>query len=505
MGAKILLVRPINVYHYNNYPPLGLISIGSVLKRAGYEVTIVDCAFEREPLRVIQRELKDVLFVGVSLLTSEVPHAYEVLSFIRENSNRPTVVGGWHCTLFPQQMANSPLVDYVVTGEGEEHILAIADLLAQDKRPAQKVFQQKIVELDRLPVPDYGIDRNIERYVCSYLTDKLSERIAQPMRWLPYESSRGCPSQCTFCINVVTGNNRYRKKSADKVVAEIDEIVRKFRLTHLKIVDDNFFADIRRTREICRGIIQRGLSITWDGECRCDYFNDHFLNDSTLALARESGLVQLTLGIESGSRHTLMLMKKGITPEQAERAVRKCDQFGIIARSSFMIEVPGETFEGIKETVRFVNRLRKYKYFTCGVGTFRPYPGCELTTNLLQAGYLVEPSSFEEWTNRSVVDLYTSAEYIRPWQVSGNYSENAAYYLNMESAVRLGNHQIDRVSDRVKNALFVNAARLRNKLLFYRITFDKALYKRFLTNFYRERQELEKSGSYPLSRQEEAV
>jgi radical SAM superfamily enzyme YgiQ (UPF0313 family) len=349
---------------------------------------------------------------------------------------------------------------------------------------------------------DYETDEHIERFISSYLTDKLSEYIKQPMRWLPYESSRGCPSQCTFCINVVTDNTRYRKKSAEKVIFEIESIVRKHNLTHVKIIDDNFFVDIKRVREICKGIIERKLDITWDGECRCDYFNEKMLNDETLKLCKQSGLVQLTLGVESGSPHTLKLMKKGISPEQAEHAIKKCDEFGIIARSSFILEIPGETLEDIKETVAFINRLRKYKRFTCGVGTFRPYPKCELTEELLQEGYLREPANFSEWTNKDIIDMYTSAEYIRPWQVNGKYSESVAYYLNIESAVRLANYQIDRRIDRIRNLIFILLAKVRNRFKFYLMPIDKILYKRFLVNFYNKRQVLEKGGAYPLSKLE---
>ncbi len=499
MSDKILLVRPQNVYNYNNYPPLNLISIASKLKSIGYNVKIINCAFEKDSLKTINKELKDVLFVGISLLTSESPDAYRIMKYIRENSEVPVVVGGWHCTLLPEQMANCEYVDYVVAGEGEEHIVNIAEIVKSGERIGNKIFHKKILDLEALPMPDYDIDENIERFICSYLTDKLSRYVSQPMRWLPYESSRGCPSRCTFCINVVTDNTRYRKKSAEKVISEIEYIVKKYRLTHLKIIDDNFFVDIRRVREICEGIIRKGLNITWDGECRCDYFNDRMLNDETLKLCKRSGLVQLTLGIESGSPHSLKLMKKGITPEQAEFAVRKCNEYGIIARSSFMIEVPGETLNDIKQTVTFVNKQRRYPYFTCGVGTFRPYPKCELTEGLLKEGYLTEPASFAEWTNRDIIDMYTSAEYVRPWQVDGKYSESAAYYLNMESAVRLGNHQIDRRIDRIKNNIFISLARLRNKFMFYKFPVDKILYKRFFVNFYKRRQDLERSGSYPLS------
>lgn len=500
MRDKILLIRPSNIYNYNNYPALNLISLGTVLRAAGFKVKIINCAFYKDALNEIKKEIGDALFAGISILTSEAPDAYRILKFIKENSVVPTIVGGWHCTLFPEQMAASELVDYVICGEGEKNIVEIAESLKNNIKLEAKIFKKEIVDLEALAEPDYFIEENIERFISSYLTDKLSESVRQPMRWLPYETSRGCPSQCTFCINVVTKNNIYRKKSSKKAIVEIEHIVNKYRLTHLKIIDDNFFVDVKRAKEIFQSFIDKKLNITWDAECRCDYFRQNLLNDEVLAMARKSGLVQLTLGIESGSLNTLKKMKKGITPQEAEYAVRQCDKHGIIARSSFILEIPGESIKDIKQTISLINKLRKYRHFTCGVGTFRPYPKCELTEELLKNGYLNEPKKFTEWINEKVIDLYTSAEYVRPWQANGKYSERASYYLNMESMVRLGNHQIDNRIDRVKNSLFMKIACFRNRIKFYSIPFDKNLYRKFLIGFYRNYQNKEKSGSYPLSK-----
>lgn len=500
MAHKILLIRPENIYNYNNYPPLGLINIGSVLKLKGYDVKIINCPLEKEPLKTIGKELKDCLFAGITLLTSEIPDAYRIIKFIKENSSIPVVVGGWHCTLYPDQMADCEYIDFVVAGEGEEHILEIADKLKDNIEIGSKTFHKKILDLEKLPIPDYSTDENIEHFISTYLTDKLSEYVTQPMRWLPYDSSRGCPSSCTFCINVVTGNTRYRKKSAGKVISEIEHIVKEYKLTHLKIIDDNFFVDIERVRKICTGIIKRELNITWDAECRCDYFNNEMLNDETLMLAKSSGLVQLTLGVESGSVHTLNLMKKNITPEQGEFAVRKCNEHGIIARSSLIIEIPGETREDIEKTIDFVKRLRKYPYFTCGVQTFRPYPKCELTEKLLKEGYLNEPKTFKEWTDKETINMYVACQYVRPWQVDGKYYESAAFYHTMESGVSLGFHLIDRIIDRLKYKSFIGLAKLRNKLDFYKFPIDKQMYKAFFINFYERKQKSEKASCATLSR-----
>lgn len=505
MLDKVVLIRPENVYHYNNYPALNLISLGSKLKTAGYDVKIINCALEKNPFEAVDRELSGALFIGISLLTSEVPGAYRMVKYVKEHSGIPVVIGGPHCTLFPEQMAKCGYIDYVVVGEGEEHIEHIAKMIKWGERRYNKVFYRQAADIECLPLPDYALDERIEQFITSYLTDKLSQYVARPMRWLPYESSRGCPSQCSFCINTVIDNNTYRKKSAAKVLNEIEYIVRKYAISHLKIIDDNFFVDIDRARTICEGIMRMKLPITWDGECRCDYFNEHMLNDKTLKLLKRAGLIQLTLGIESGSRHSLKLMKKGITPEQSEYAVRKCDQHGIIARSSFILEVPGETLDDIKQTIRFVNKLRKYSFFTCGVGTFRPYPRCDLTRGLIEQKYLTEPIDFDGWTDRDIVDMYTSTEYIRPWQVNGEYSESAAYYLNIESVVRLGNYQIDNEVDRWKNTLFMLIAKLRNRFLFYGFPIDKELYKRFLKRFYKRRQSLEKANIYPVIKLDKAT
>ena len=486
MTDKIVLIKPANIYNYNNYPPLNLISLGSVLQREGFDVQIINCALEIEPFSLIDKALKDARFVGISMLTSEVADAYKILKHIRGNFDIPIVVGGPHCTLFPEQTAQSQYVDYVVAGEGEEHILQIANQIIGGRPPATKIFPKQILDLENLPIPNYEIDNNIERFITGYLTDKLSEKVKGPMRWLPYESSRGCPSKCTFCINVVTENNRYRKKSAQKVISEIKHIVQKYNISHLKIVDDNFFVDIKRVREIAEGMIKEGIEVTWDAECRCDYFNSNMINDDTLKLFKKAGLVQMTLGIESGSENTLSLMKKEITTQEAEYAVKMCNKYEIFARSSFIIEIPGESKSDIKQTIRFVNNLRKYKFFTGGVKPFRPYPRCELTTKLLDQGLLKEPKSLEEWTNPEVIKLYTAAEYKRPWHVDAEYSDRASFYLNMQSMIHLGNYQIDNRIDRLKNSIFKNISTIRNRLLFYNFPIDKILYQRFYDNFYRK-------------------
>jgi len=483
---KVLLIRPKNIYNYNNYPPLNLIHLASVLSNNGFEPIIINSHLEKDVLSTIKNYLPDCLFVGISILTGEIPEAYEIMKFIKENSKVPIVVGGWHCTLFPEQTAECEYVDYLVAGEGEDYIVEIAKIIKDGHSVNNKIFEKKILDLEKLPTTNYALDPNIEKYVNNFLTDKLTQYVKKPMRWLPYDSSRGCPSLCTFCINVVTGNTCYRKKSAEKVITDIEHIVKRYNLSHLKIIDDNFFVDINRVRIICQAIVAKGLNITWDAECRCDYFNDNMINEETLQLLKKSGLVQLTLGVESGSVKTLKLMKKGLIPEQGENAIRICDEHGIIPRCSFMIEVPGEAMDDIRKTIDFVKRLRRYKHFTCGLQIFRPYPKCELTDKMIADGVFREPSKFTEWTNKEIIELYSTHQYIRPWHINGVYSEAAAYYNTMESGVSLSTEMLKSKGDQLILKMFVSLAKLRNRLDFYKLSFDRRLYKKFFTNVYRK-------------------
>ena len=501
--AKIILIRPRNIFNYYNYPPLNLVSIGSVLQMFGYNVQILDAGMCSNFDAEIVRNLDDALFVGIGILTSEVPHAIEIMRRIKKLApDTPIVVGGWHTTLFSEQMANSDLVDYVVIGEGEQPTLKIANQLSNGKEGVGgKVQTRKYHDLENLALPDYGLVPVIEKYITNYLTDRLSAYVQRPIRWLPYDSSRGCPSQCSFCINVVTQNRRYRKKSAGKVLIESDYIINEFNLSHFKIIDDNYFVDINRVRKIAKGFIdrQQHYSVTYDCECRCDYFNSRVLNDDTLTLLRKSGLIQLTLGIESGSDHTLQIMKKGITVEQAKNAIEMCNRHGIIARSSFILETPGEQLRDIEATIRFINEMRKYPYFSCGVGTFRPYPRCELTEQLIKDGYLLEPSCLEDWLEKRNIEMYTSAELKRPWQVAPDFSAAAAHYLNIESETRIGLHQLTKIEEKEKLKLLIEIARIRNRNMDYAEGYDIEFYEKFLREFYCKKSDIDKQGQYPLT------
>ena len=480
--SKILLIRPNNFLSVGNYPPLALILTGSALEKAGYEVEIYTASSGDHYLETIGEKIRDddLLFVGLTALTTEVADALKISREIKRISDVPVVWGGWHGTLFPQQCVDSNFIDYVIVDEGDFSVVELAHSLANGDPSKNKIItSEKHLSMDELPCPNYSLVDNIEEFITSPLGDKFQEVMNHPIRWLPYQSSRGCPSECAFCINIVTDNQQFRAKSPRKIVDELEGLIREYNLTHFKILDDNFFVSRKRVKEFCGLIIDRKLSFTWDGECRVDYFRDDYLNDDYLQMLKKAGLVQLVMGAESGSRKTLEYLNKNIVPEQTETAIESLQRNGIIADCSFIVGLPGETRVDLMETATFINKQRKHKLFICGVQTYRPYPRSKIAQQLIAEGKLEEPGTVEEWSDEKVVAVYTYVDAYRPWIRDYKLAMNISYYQSLASGVWLLQHQIEHSVYKLINMFFRRLARFRSKYFLFRLPLDKKLYSLF--------------------------
>jgi len=475
----VLLVRPANVYGVYNYPPLGLILIGTALAEEGYKIEIMTHEDESSFESDLVKKARGAFAVGITATTAEIQDGIRLARALRNSFDRklPLIWGGWHTTLFPEQMGVSMLVDYAVTGDGESSALLVAQHILQgDDLSGMKVVRSPNCDLDKLALPRYDLLANIESYITRPLTDKFQEYYQGALRWLPYESSRGCPHDCAFCINVVADNRKYRCKDAQKVAMELSGLVSKYDLTHVKFIDDNFFVQVDRVRQIFEERARLGLRFTWDAECRVDYFRDGFVDEKLLRFLKRQGLVQLTLGVESGSVAKLERMRKGIHPKQAENAVELCVKQDIVTRCSFILDIPGDTREDILETTRFINQIRRFPKVVCGVHTYRPYPRSKLCEDLIRQGLFYQPSTLEGWENESCVRQYTDTTMERTWQTNFRLSSRVSFYQSLESAFWLKAHQLTNPVARLVNQIFIALARFRNRNQIYAFPLDRGLY-----------------------------
>lgn len=420
---KIVLIRPYNALIPEEYilPPHGLLAIGSVLKKKGYDVKIIDSCKEKDYRKKILYEVKDALIVGIGVWTAEIKSAYEMTKFIKKNKNVPVVWGGWHSTLFPEQIIKDSLIDYVIVGEGEDSFLKLVKNLEKNKK-SEKILSSSFVNLDKIPRIDYSLI-DIEKYIYQWVSNKKR-------RWLPYQTSRGCPHRCAFCINAVTGNQKYRTRSVKKVLDDIEFFIKKYNLNFISFIDDNFFVNRERAKKICEGIIKRKLKFEWFAECRADYFRKGHVDSELLGLAKQAGLHTLTIGAESGSELMLKVMKKDITIQDILNSAKFCNEFDIIPQFSFIIGVPGETKKDVLMSIDLIWKLSKLcSKMVCGIGTFRPYPKCELVEKLIKKGQFKEPKELRDWLKKEFIELYTSKAYAAPWQKNPEWLRNICDYI----------------------------------------------------------------------------
>lgn len=230
-----------------------------------------------------------------------------------------------------------------------------------------------IQDFDALPsVMDvYARDLTIENYAIGYLKHP----------YISHYTGRGCPAQCTFCLWPQTvGGHKYRAKTPEAVAREMAHAQRLFpQVKEFFFDDDTFTAYQPRAREIAKQIGKLGLM--WSCNARAN------VNYETLKTMRDNGLRLLLVGYESGNQRILDNIKKGIRLEEAREFTRNCKRLGITIHGTFILGLPGETRETIRETIEFAKEVDP---FSLQVSLAAPYPGTELYRQAHENGWFAD-------------------------------------------------------------------------------------------------------------------
>lgn len=412
---KILLVCP-GVFG-SIFPeiPMSLLYLSWALKKKGYDVEIVDTRLR--DYREI--EDKDYLFVGISSLTGPViKQGLKVAQHIKSlNKDIPIVWGGVHVTLLPEQSLKNPYVGIVVRGEGEITIQELAERLQNNdnlsgvKGISYKIGEKIISNPDREFIDLNEID--IE------LPYELFDMDKYTFVCFPVHTSRGCPYRCGFCYNMAFNKRRWRCKTAERVLNEIEYVVGKFGHNDITFVwEDEFFINVNRVRRICEGIIERGLNISWDSFCRFNSFQK--VDDDTVKLIEKSGCRSLTFGAESGSQRVLdEVIKKDIRIEHIVKTTERLSRTNIRQVVSFMSGVPTETPDDMEKTLNLIDKLKMVNpknIYINGIFLYTPYPGTPMFDLITEKYGYKAPNSLEEWANygifRNVGGTWHAKDYI---------------------------------------------------------------------------------------------
>ena len=199
-------------------------------------------------------------------------------------------------------------------------------------------------------------------------------------------SSRGCPFKCAFCSSHITMGKIYRFRSAQNVLAEIDELVGRYQVNHVAFEDDTFTLNRDRVETICRGLIQRNYDLTWYCLSRVESM------DLELArLMRRAGCRLVSFGIESGNPDILQKIHKKISLPAARQAIEACYQAGLRSQCTFILGFPFDTQQTMADTLHFAQELSPtIAIFFALV----PYPGTEMYQYLPES---LRPHQAEQW------------------------------------------------------------------------------------------------------------
>jgi len=363
--------------------------------------------------------------------------------FLAKSVGAKTIAFGTHVTPIPQRtMEAYPSLDFILRGEPE---LTLRELI--DSLEGREPSDPQIVELFKDTDPEWRplsssenrkredlnhikglvwqregqITFNVDRPFIAHLDDLPLPRHDMlpldayriPMLKGSYSfivTSRGCPGGCRFCIKHVSYQYAVRLRSPESIMEEIKTLY-DLGLRNVHMYTDLFTVNREQVMGLCKLIIESGMKIKWTCNSRVDYVDEEMLH--TMAKA---GCWTISWGLESGSIDVLKRVRKGTDPEQMARALAWSKKAGILNWGYFIIGLPGETEESIRETIALSKAL------PVDIALFHiaaPYPGTPFFFEVVENHWFRPGTQWEEIDmDRSTVLDYPglSAEQLEYWQ-----------------------------------------------------------------------------------------
>jgi anaerobic magnesium-protoporphyrin IX monomethyl ester cyclase len=388
--------------HWNWFTP-AVALLAPVLEGHGLEVEIIEANIDNLSRDQVKDRIKDygADVVGISNMSLEYwRQAHLCAELVKQvDSNITTIMGGVHPTTMPEKVMEDSNIDFVVLSEGEERLPALLEALGSEeldlsqlngvcyRQDGEVVIKQPvgwIHDLDALPFPDY------KRFNWkSVMFSEQKSAVGLGSKRSPVGlvlSSRGCRLKCSFCAAPLISGSGVRLRSAENVLAEIDMLVKEYEIKELIFTDDEMYADRERCITIFNGLKERNYDLIWKNLNLASWKLDREI----LELMKETGCYQIIISPESGSDRVLKkIIHKPGNKKQILQVAQWCKELDIEVNADFVIGFPGETWDEIRETMAFAEKLNvdQVKF---AIAT--PFPGTELFQTAVDGGYL--PADF---------------------------------------------------------------------------------------------------------------
>lgn len=423
-NMQITLINPPQVFSKTQVtagvvPPLGILYLSSFLKQHGHSVTVIDAVGDRHNqytamgkmtlrglsfLEIIEKIPRNAEFIGISLLySSAFLPVQKLIALIKKVfPDALIILGGAHASCLPEYTLQNTDADVIIIGEGELPLLNICrrrdDLESIPgvvyKKDGAVHFnppEELIKDLDSLPFPDWRAI-NLENYFkaaephgCSY-----------SQKWAPLIAGRGCPYECTFCTTPLIWRQRWRIRSVENVLAEMEYLHKTFGVQDFHFEDENMGTDEKWLHKFSDTLIEKRLPITWQPSngIRVEPLRDPGL----MSKMRRGGCSLLVFTLESASERVRnQIIRKHLDIKTVEQIILSAKKENIKTTCYFMIGLPGETLQEAKATIRYARFLARKGLDECVISLFSLLPGCELFNDFYTSGKVnLDPQFFED-------------------------------------------------------------------------------------------------------------
>ncbi len=424
-------------------PPLNLLYVAAVLGHHGVESVLFDMNLvsvsleanaDEERLASLRARVLtyEPDLVGVSCLTTaHFPFMRRVASLVRQLApNAKIILGGVHATLFARDiLANCPDFDYIILGEGEEQVAALAESLASSSTGDLSHIQSLgwrtadgtvrinertgyITDLDTIPMPAWNLidfDSYYREHSSWYNPKGHDIRIS-----IPILATRSCPYDCNFCCAHKTMGRGFRKRSPENVADEIEYHVRHYGHQYFGFADDNLTLDKRHAIAVCEEIGRRGLEVQFES---FNGYNLASLDAEVVEALAAAGCVYAILPVEHGcERMRNEVIGKHLPDEKVFEVMALYRKHGIQTRAMFIMGFPEDTPESLDKTRQMIHRLQPDMV---DVFTLIPFPGTKVFQQAMRDALFVEHvDQASLWKGLFRLDTKESGFYLKPYSMS---------------------------------------------------------------------------------------
>lgn len=378
------------------YPPFGIMYVADALLQQGLTVELWHETEAGVDDFVRQVERTRPLWVGFSTITGPQLGAAIAATKRVHALGIPTVWGGVHATIMPEDVLKEEYVDFVIVNEGELTAQEFTHALQNGQNWGQVYgLAWKDDSGQAVVNPERPFIQNLDDFTPRWeLLGDLEPYLLQSGpydRALPVYISRGCPFRCAFCYNEVVMKRTWRQHSDDFIMNQIDWLRRNHGINAVDFADDYLFG---RPRPMKRLVEQ--VKMPWSGQVRVQLLTPEFVQ-----WMNQTGCQWVNIGAESGSQVVLDSITKDQKGEMIEWGIRNLVEYAphIEANLSFIFGLPAEDKQERQVTIELIDRLSRLSpKIRSSICVYMPYPGTPLWPDALERGY-VPPPNQEGWAN----------------------------------------------------------------------------------------------------------